>query len=116
MRHLKEILTEALNLNSTQKGIIASMAIAPTPQMAYGVLTGARNAVSQRGSLERAGYIKVNDVEKTAVLTNSGRDILTSENLLDDSGNLTDRGEELVSLYRKDRTEWEKFESFKHFV
>ena len=116
MRHLKDILTEALNLNNSQKGIIASMAISPTPQMAYAVLTGARNAVAARNSLERSGYIRVNDVEKTAVLTDRGNDVLTSENLIDDTGNLTDRGEEIVAQYRKDRDEWEKFESFKHFV
>jgi len=117
MRNLKKIIREQeLNLNDAQKGIIASMAIAPTPQMAYGILTGARNAVSEKRSLRAAGYIRVNDSEKTAELTDEGKDVLTSENLLDDTDQLTDRGEKLVAQYREDTGEWQRFESFKYFV
>ena len=115
MRPIKEILSERnLNLDNTQKAIIASMAIAPTPQMAYGVVTGARNAVSARKQLERARLIRVDDENRRAELTQDGRDVLTSENLLDDMGELTDRGQELVARYRVDRGEWKKFESFKY--
>lgn len=116
MRDLKKIIKEqTLNLNNAQKGIIASMAIAPTPQMAYGVVTGARNAVAEKRTLQAAGYIRVNDTEKTAELTDEGKDVLTSENLLDDTDQLTDRGEELVAQYREDTGEWQRFESFRYF-
>lgn len=116
MRDLKKIIKErTLNLNNAQKGIIASMAIAPTPQMAYGVITGARNAVSEKRTLQVAGYIRVNNTEKTAELTDEGKDVLTSENLLDDNNQLTDRGEELVAGYREDMGEWKRFESFRYF-
>ena len=89
---------------------------APTPEMAYSVLTGARNAVTERKALERNGYIRVNDQDKRAVLTDAGRAILTSENLTDETGELTDRGKELVDRYRGDKEEWQKFESFKYFT
>ena len=116
MRPISEILEErSMNLNNTQKGIIASMAVAPTEEMAYGVLTGARNAVSERRTLQRGGFIEVDDDNKRARLTSSGRDVLTSENLMNDDGTLTDRGEELVAKYRGDKDEWKRFESFKYF-
>jgi hypothetical protein len=115
MRKLSDILVEQrLNLDNTEKAIIASMSISPTEEMAYGVVTGARNAVTSRGKLETAGYITVDDENKTAALTGRGEDVLTSENLTDETGQLTDRGKELVSRYTNDRDEWKKFESFKH--
>lgn len=115
MRELKDILLEQMRLNNSQLGAIASIAISPTPEMAYGTLTGARNSVSDRNALERAGYINVNDQDRTATLTDSGQDVLRSENLMDDTGELTERGEEIVATYREDRGEWKRLESFKYF-
>lgn len=116
LRTIDEILEEALKLNNSQKGIIASMHEAPTPEMAYSVLTGARNAVTERKALERNGYISVDDQNKRAVLTDSGKAVLTSENLADETGELTDRGQELVKRYNGDKKEWQAFESFKYFI
>lgn len=111
MRSLKTILNEQkLNLDNTEKAIIASMAIAPTPEMAYSIVRGARNAVTARDSLEQSGYITVSYENKTAELTKQGQDVLTSENLTDETGELTERGEELVARYRIDKSEWENFE------
>lgn len=115
MKTLTNILKEQnLNLNNTEKAIIASMAISATEHLAYGVVHGARNAVTAGEELKRTGYIRINHENKTASLTDKGTDILTSENLIDDAGELTDRGEDLISHYRVDRGEWKKFESFKY--
>ena len=114
MKHINQILTEkSLNLDNTEKAVIASMAISPSDEMAYAVLVGARNSVSARKSLERAGFIEVNDENKSAHLTTTGKDVLTADNLTDETGQLTDRGKELVSIYRDDVGEWKQFESIR---
>ena len=107
---LQDLKENELRLDNTEKAIIVSMEVAPTERMAYAVLTGARNAVTSREQLEIGGFINVNDNDKTATLTNKGRDILTSENLVDEMGELTDRGKELMSRYRQDKDEWEQVE------
>lgn len=119
MRSLKQILgeqQEVFRLNNTQKGIIASIAVSATPELAYGVITGARNAVDSADELERLGYISVNNETKEASLTSKGEDILTSENLTDETGELTERGEELVARFRTDKGEWAAFESIRRFI
>jgi molybdopterin biosynthesis enzyme len=112
MRTLFEILGEqvAFRLNNTQKGIIASVAVSATPEIAYGVITGARNTVESSDELERLGYIEVNDETKTATLTQRGQEVLRAENLTDDMGELTDRGEEILARFRKDKDDWLVFE------
>ena len=114
MKHINQILTEkTLNLDNTEKAVIASMGISPSDEMAYAVLVGARNSVSARSSLEKAGFIEVDDENKRAHLTQQGKDVLTSDNLTDETGALTDRGQELVKNYRGDRDEWQQFESIR---
>lgn len=114
MKHINQILTEkTLNLDNTEKAVIASMAISPSDEMAYAVLVGARNSVAARKSLQKAGFIEVNDENKKAYLTQQGKDVLTADNLTDESGELTDRGQELVKNYRGDRDEWQQFESIR---
>ncbi len=117
LRTILENIQEArLNLDNTQKAAVAYIGTAPTPQMAYSIVTGARNSVAARDSLDLAGYVTVDDENKTAALTPRGKEILTSENLVDDMGELTDRGKALLDKYMADREEWQKFESFKHLV
>jgi|AntRauTorcE11897_2_1112592.scaffolds.fasta_scaffold00046_9 Mn-dependent DtxR family transcriptional regulator len=114
MRPLSAILHEKrLNLDNTQKAIIASIEIAATPEMAYDLTSGSRNATAASKELIRAGYIRVNNTLKQAELTPLGKEVLTSDNLIQD-GRLTDRGEELTDRYIRDRNEWKKFESFKY--
>lgn len=114
MRPLTNILHEKrLNLDNTQKAIIASIEVAPTPEMAHGVLIGARNSTSAANELVRAGYVRINNTRKQAELTDLGREVLVSDNLTQD-GRLTTRGEELIARYRDDKKEWKKFESFKY--
>ncbi len=114
MKHINQILEEKTrNLDNTEKAIIASIAISPSEEMGYAVLIGARNATSARDSLERAGFIEVDDANKSARLTSRGEEVLTAENLTDETGELTDRGQQLVKTYRGDRDEWQQFESIR---
>jgi hypothetical protein len=115
MKSLKDILEEStLNLDNTQKAIIVYMKVAPTPKMSYGIVTGARNSVSARESLESSGYVVIDDERKEASLTPRGVNVLTSENLIDDMGEVTERGQNLIDRYIIDKQEWTRFESFKY--
>lgn len=111
MRHLKTILSELnLKLTDTQKAIIASIAISPTEKMAYGVITGALNSTTSAEILINNDYIRINYESKTAQLTQLGQDVLTSENLVDDNGELTDRGAKLVARYRENKQDWQQLD------
>jgi predicted transcriptional regulator len=116
MRKLYAILEARLKLSDTQKAAIAYISSAPTPQMAYSIVTGARNSVTARSALEQAGYVETNDEDKSATLTPQGEEILTSENLVDEMGELTERGEELIDQYVSDRQDWKTFESLKRLL
>lgn len=114
MRSLQTILAEAFSLTDTEKALIASISIAPSPEMAYNEATGARNGVAAAEKLRRLGFITIDTENNTVHLTSRGRDILTSENLTDELGELTDRGQELVANFHDDKDEWKHFESFKY--
>jgi predicted transcriptional regulator len=114
MKSLKEILTERLELDNTDKAIIVLMHVSSSPELAYSVATGARNAVTARKKLEQNGFIRVNDSTRTATLTNTGSDILRSQNLIDDSNELTDRGQELIGRFQNDKGEWTTIENYKY--
>ena len=115
MKKLKTILSERLNLDNTQKAAIAYISTAPTPQMAYFVVTGARNSVSARNSLNLAGYVEVDPKNKIARLTAQGEEVLKAENLVDEMGELTERGTELLDKYMNDRQEWQTAEAAKPY-
>lgn len=114
MRRLKTILEARLKLDDTQKAAIAYIHTAPTPQMAYSLVSGARNSVAARDMLDLAGYVVIDEPNKIAKLTPEGEEVLTTENLIDDMGDLTDRGKQLLDQYMEDRKTWKKFESFKY--
>lgn len=115
MRHLTEIINEQrLNLDNTEKALIASISISPTPSMAYSAFTGARNSVEAANTLVRSGYIDIDRTNNQATLTDLGKEVLVSDNLTDESGQLTDRGEQLVNSYRRKQDGWKRFESFKY--
>lgn len=102
-----------MNLDNTEKAVIASMSISPSAEMAYAVLVGARNSVSAGDTLQAGGFIEVDDKNKKAQLTPRGKEVLVADNLTDETGQLTDRGEELVKTFRGDRDEWKQFESIR---
>ena len=114
MRKLTELLQSRPNLDQTEIGMIAYMSQAATPKMAYSGTTSARNTVSSRESLVKYGFVTVNDTNKTAQLTPTGEEVLTSENIVDEAGELTERGLELIKHYKTQKAEWQQLESFKY--
>ena len=118
MKPIKQILKEqyALNLNNTQKGIIATIHIAATPNLAYDSIIGYRNAVESSQLLQKMGYLLIDHGLKKVSLTGKGEDVLMQENITDEMGELTERGQSLIDRYRESIQDWKTFESFKYFV
>lgn len=118
MRILKNILQEQerYSLTDTQKAVILSIKVAPTAELAYDAIKGTENAVTARDALERLGYINVNHATNQATLTQNGEDVVEHENMVDETGEITERGEEILATYREDKSEWQQFgESFSLF-
>ena len=117
MKSLTSILKEqVLNLDQTEKSILASMAQSESPKLAYAILIGSRNAVTAGKELRRMGYIRVNDSSKSAELTDKGKQALVDNNLADEAGDLTKHGEDMVDHFNFEKGEWKTFESFKYLL
>lgn len=116
MRSITNIIIEQEEgLTSTETALIASIAISPTPQMAYDTSVGTRKAVAARKNLERFGFVRVNEEARELTLTEKGEQVLVSQNLVDDVGELTERGEQLVAQFRENNEEWKTYEQFSLF-
>lgn len=100
MKLLKEIINpNTINLTNTQQGVLITIAISPTPEVAYEATNGADQSVAARNFLRTLGLIRVGD-NKTA-LTQSGNDVTVSYNLLNDTRQLTERGQEIMDMFNK---------------
>jgi len=59
---LKEIINpNTVNLTNTQQGVLISIKISPTPEVAYQTTNGAQQLVYARNTLRMLGLIKVGD-------------------------------------------------------
>jgi hypothetical protein len=83
-------------LTNFQKGVLAVVATAPTPKLAFDQTVGSINLMSARNTLERLGFISIEFGE--AKLTNVGNDALVNYNLVDDAGQVTEDGTKFVEL------------------
>ena len=104
------LINELVNPNSviltaTQLGILATIEDAPTPEVAHERISGTLNLVIARNMLVRLNLITLS--RNRAGLTEIGKDASKGYNIVDDTGGLTDRGQELVDQLTKDRDEYE---------
>lgn len=87
-------LLSTVRLTDNQKRVIAKIASAPTPTVAAEKISADANLIGARNELMRLGLITYTDQEAT--LTDKGTHIGTQENVIDDSGQLTDLGNKLA--------------------
>lgn len=98
MKLLNEIINpNTVNLTNTQQGVLTTIAISPTPEVAYEATNGADQSVYARSSLRTLGLIRVGD--NKAALTPAGQQVIINYNLLDDTGQLTERGQEVINSF-----------------
>ena len=87
----------AVRLTNTQKNVLLSIYTAPTPEAAYDVTTGSENVVVARKQLRSIGLINVDDGNARAGVTDSGQEALINANLIDETGQVTEDGEVVLS-------------------
>ena len=95
MSTLKEKFINSLSLTANQKTVIAKIAAAPTEKVAAEDISHGTNLVSARDMLMRMGMITFKDAQ-SATLTDKGRKLAQDENVIDETGSLTDEGKKLV--------------------
>lgn len=77
-----------------QKQVIAKVAAAATPTVAGDAVSKGANTVSARDTLVKLGVITFSSGEAT--LTDLGTQIATAENIVDETGGLTQVGQSLA--------------------
>ena len=83
-------LLNTIRPTTFQKQVIAMIADAPTPKLAAAHLSDNQNITAARDLLAKLGVITFSDSE--AQLTDKGQQLATDENIIDQSGQLTDDG------------------------
>lgn len=89
----KQILT-TIRLSGTQKAVLTKIIASSTEEQAYEQISDGRNLVAARDILKKLGLIEFE--EGSATVTDTGKQVMKDENLLDDSDQLTDEGQQFA--------------------
>lgn len=79
---------------ANQKRVLAKIAAAPTPAVAAQEISKDANLVAARNMLMKLGMITLGDGQ--AALSDKGTQVATEENIIDQSGQLTQQGQQLA--------------------
>lgn len=90
-------------LTDTQKLVLVNVYAAATPEMAYDTVAGAPNTVAARNQLRSAGLIVVDDNSSRAGVTDQGQLALSNNNLIDETGQLTEEGSNLLKSTQQEK-------------
>ena len=100
MKLLQELINpNTVSLTNTQQGVLIVVKMSATPEVAYESTNGSDQTVYARSALRTLGLIKVGQ-NKTG-LTQTGEQVLLNYNLTDETGQLTDRGVQVLDSYNK---------------
>lgn len=106
---------QAVMLTATQKGVLAILHNSPTPESAFEAVNGSPALITARNLLERLGLIQVGG--NRAVLTPAGRQAVVSNNIADQSGQMTEDGAALIDTINASRgVTTEGFELLKSLI
>lgn len=87
-------IMSAIHPSQNQKAVLAKIAAAPTPKVAGEQISRGENLVSARNMLMKLGMVTFANGE--AQLTQQGQKIAQEENIVDQSGQLTELGQKLA--------------------
>jgi hypothetical protein len=104
---------QAVMLTATQKGILAVLHNSPTPEAAFEAINGSPALITARNLLERLGLLQVTG--NKAMLTPAGRQAVVTNNIADQSGQITDDGAALIDAVNANRVA-EGFELLKSLI
>lgn len=104
MKFLQEIINpNSINLTNNQMGVLITVKISPTPEVAFENTNGSEASVYARNSLRTLGLLRVGG--NKVVLTPSGEQVLTNYNLVDETGQMTEHGQNEYNDYLDNKTE-----------
>lgn len=111
MNLIKEFINpEAVQLTSIQKGVLATIATAATPEIAYETCNGVQSLVIARNILRTLGLVRISQGQ--LALTDQGQEALITNNILDDTGQLTEDGESYIAMIDEERSQELQKESY----
>jgi hypothetical protein len=103
-------LIPSLRLTVYQKKVLAKIVASPTKRVAGEEVSTGVQIVAARDALLKVDPSLITFIRGEAALTPIGKKVATDENIIDETGALTDTGKDLA--YDKEETEPLKTESF----
>lgn len=103
MKLLQELINQtssdkaSVRLTDTQKSVLLGIYVAPTQETAYDVTTGSENVHNAKIQLRKLELITVDDASTRAAVTDDGQVALSNNNLIDDMGEVTEVGNEVLA-------------------
>lgn len=89
-------LSSSMHPTQSQKTVIAVISSAETPALADSMLSGSSNLIAAKRTLVSLGLVS-GDVDQDAGLTSLGQQIARDEGIVDDGGQLTPDGQQLLT-------------------
>lgn len=91
-------LTENVTLNFHQRHVLLQIFLADTATLAFDQTNKSEADIKAREILYRLRYIKISD--NKAILTDEGRNAIIEYGLIDENGEITEAGEEILDNFR----------------
>lgn len=107
-KHDQTITENTIRLTNTQKEVLLSIYVAPTPELAFDATTGEVNIRQAALQLREFGMVNIDENENRAGVTDEGQAELQNNSLIDDLGEVTPEGERFLGA---DRPQDNTFES-----
>lgn len=99
--------TNVPRLTLTQKSVLVGIYAAATPELAFEAMTGSQNVFEAGKQLRSLGLISIDVDDARAGVTDAGQEALANNNLVDDMGELTEEGQNLLSQHNQIKSEFE---------
>ena len=108
---LEKRIVPVIRPTQNQKSVLAKIKAAATPKTAAADISKTSNLTAARDMLEKMGLITISQ-EEGAVVTDEGEQVMIDQNLVDESGELTDEGNKAAFGDEKPQEEMEESYSF----
>jgi hypothetical protein len=111
MNLMKDLMEANLpNLTDNQKGMLISIKTSATPQQAMATANGSQVSVAAKNDLTKMGLVAQQG--NYLQLTQQGQNALLSNNLIDETGAITEEGQTQLDNFGRNKQEYVNLESF----
>ena len=94
-------LVESITLNHHQRYILLQIKLASTPTLAFEQVNKSEADVKATEMLRRVGLIRISEERNTAELSETGERAVVEYGLVDETGEVTEIGEELLAAIQR---------------